>query len=72
MFNLTNGRLIKLNDDGSDGEIIRTRKPILRIGNAPHYDYTLNSNDNKDILVEISTDNLGRVSTFAYRLHFST
>lgn len=62
MFSLK-GRLIKLNDDGSDGEIIQTRKSMLQIGNAPHYDYILNANDNEETLVEISTDNLGRVST---------
>lgn len=61
MFNLTNGKLIKLNDDGTDGEIIQTKLTKLQIGSKLCYDYVILNSDH-DIFCEISTDSFGRVS----------
>lgn len=67
MFSLSSWKLIRLENDGSDGRIIQTQQPILRIGSAPHNDYELDD-CGPDAHFEISTDNYGRVSNFSSQL----
>lgn len=65
MFNLSNGRLIRLNDDNSEClGAITTHKAELHIGSAPHHDCHVSEDVNGELVhIEISTDNFGRVST---------
>lgn len=67
MFSLANGKLIRINSDGSDGEPIQTKNSSLTIGTSILSDYCVSdtSEPSTHLAYEISTDNLGRVSTAA-------
>lgn len=63
MFPLSFGRLIRLNKDGSNGEVIQTQKKNLVFGTSIFDDYHINDIDPEiDVSCEISTDEYGRVS----------
>lgn len=64
MFPLSNCRLIRINKDGTNGEIIQSKKPSMVFGSSIVYDYHIKDVDpTKNICCEISTDKCGRVST---------
>lgn len=63
MFPLSNGRLIRLNKDGTDGEIIQSRNPTMVFGTNILYDHHIKDvNPATEVSCEISTDALGRVN----------
>lgn len=63
MFPLSNGRLIRLNRDGSNGEVIQTNKTKIIFGTSILYDHHIKDIDpTKEVSCEISTDEYGRVS----------
>lgn len=66
MFSLANGKLIRINSDGSEAEPIQTKNSSLSIGTSVLSDCCI-SNSTLDptttLAYEISTDNFGRVST---------
>lgn len=62
MFDLSKGKLSKLNKDDSKEKVVQTQNSSLKIGSALHYDYCVPPIDNVQVEFEISTDNLGRVS----------
>lgn len=65
MFPLSNGRLIRINKDGTNGEITQSKKSTLIFGSSPIYDHhVIDLDPSKDICCEISTDEYGRVSAF--------
>lgn len=74
MFPLTNGRLIRLNIDGSNGEVFISKKQTMTFGTSILYDHFIKDIDPaKDIRCDISTDNLGRVSvciSYPYKIRF--
>lgn len=62
MFPLDNGRLIRLNKDGTNGEVVHTKKPKLIFGTSILYDHHIKDVDpTNEVTCEISTDNYGRV-----------
>lgn len=62
MFPLS-GRLIRLNKDGSNGEIIHANKKNLVFGTSIFDDYHIKDIDPEiEVSCEISTDEYGRVS----------
>lgn len=68
MFNLSKGRLIRLNSDNSEHlGTVTTQKAVLNIGSAPHHDCVIPFEEIDELIhFEISTDNLGRVSNIYY------
>lgn len=65
MFPLSNGKLIRVNKDGSDGEIISSNKTSMVFGTSVLNDYYIHDADPKlDIHCEIATDEYGRVSVW--------
>lgn len=63
MFPLSSGRLIRLNKDGSNGEVIQTSKKNLVFGTSIFDDYHIKDIDPEiEVSCEISTDEYGRVS----------
>lgn len=68
MFSLANGKLIRINSDGSDGEPIQTKNPSLTIGTSMLSDCCVSdttTDPTTHLAYEISKDELGRVSTAA-------
>lgn len=61
MFPLTGGQLIRLNKDGTDGEIIQSNNTKMIFGNHILCDYQIKDVD-PNFKCEISTDKYGRVS----------
>lgn len=61
MFPLSNGTLIRLNKDGSNGDEIHTSKPNMIFGSQITFDYHI-KDAARDVSCEISTDEFGRVS----------
>lgn len=73
MFPLDGGRLIRLNKDGTNGEIIQTKKPKITFGTSIVDDYQIKDVDPaiKQVTCEISTDDYGRVCfTFHFVFYF--
>lgn len=63
MFPLSNGRLIRINKDGSDGEMISSKKTSMVFGTSVLNDYYIQDADPAlNIKCEIATDEYGRVS----------
>lgn len=71
MFPLSNCRLIRINKDGTNGEIIQSKKPTMVFGSSIMSDYHIKDVDpTKNICCEISTDKCGRVSTLKYSSNY--
>lgn len=67
MFPLSNGKLIRINKDGSDGEAILSQKTTMVLGTSVLNDYYIRDADpTLNINCEIATDEYGRVSGFIY------
>lgn len=66
MFSLETGKLIRLREDGSEEEVIRTKQSKLTFGTSLLADYVIDNSNNAlpELSFEISTDNCGRVSKF--------
>lgn len=63
MFPLSNGKLIRLNNDGTNGEIIHSKKTKMIFGTKILHDHFIKDIDpEKDVSCEISRDEYGRVS----------
>lgn len=63
MFPLSNGRLIRLNKDGTNGEVFQTNKTNLVFGTNIFNDVHIKDVDPaNEFACEISTDECGRVS----------
>lgn len=62
MFPLDGGRLIRLNKDGTNGEIIQSKKPKITFGTSIVHDHHIKDLDpTNEVTCEISTDDYGRV-----------
>lgn len=62
MFPLDGGRLIRLNKDGTNGEIIQSKKPKITFGTSIVHDHHIKDVDpTNEVTCEISTDDYGRV-----------
>lgn len=71
MFPLSDGKLIRLNTDGSCGEIIHSTKPKMVFGTSILYDHHIKDIDpTNEVSCEISTDEYGRVSGKLSILHY--
>lgn len=65
MFSLEKGKLVRLNSDGSNGEVVvQTKRPTITFGTSVLCDYIIENADKKypELSYEIATDNYGRVS----------
>lgn len=65
MFSLAKGKLIRVNSDGSDGELFQTKNSTFTIGTSPFSNCCV-SDSSTHLAFEISKDDLGRVSTIAF------
>lgn len=65
MFSLHDAQLIRLNSDGSDAEVMRTKRPTITFGTTVLCDYLIKNESSElpELAYEISKDKLGRVSS---------
>lgn len=64
MFSLSDGRLIRINKDGTNGEIIHSKKSTIVFGTSPLDDHHIKDVDpTNEVKCVISTDDFGRVCT---------
>lgn len=62
MFPLDGGRLIRLNKDGTNGEVVQTKKSKITFGTSIVHDHHIKDVDPaNEVTCEISTDDFGRV-----------
>lgn len=69
MFSLAKGKLIRVNSDGSDGKPFQTKNSTFTIGTSPFSDCCVSDSSSDaatHLAFEISRDDLGRVSTYAW------
>lgn len=63
MFSLLNGKLVRINKNGSDGEIYRSKNTSMLFGTSILDDYRIKDIDSStNVSLEIFTDEYGRVS----------
>lgn len=71
MFPLIDGKLFRINKDGTNGDPIHTSKPRLGFGTSPLYDYHIKDVDPAiQLACEILTDEYGRVSFYLIRNNY--